>query len=504
MVRQNSKKEQSRKRGAALITALLFTLIVALLVGGGLLYVSQNFRLATVRRDSEAALLLAESGVNDEFNYIANHLYDPDVTKRSSQPNKLEGEPYVGRHGKIPGLQGDFWVYTSRDPYSYTSGALCYPWTGGSTLYITCNAVVNGAWRRIRVGGNNQLQSVFNLFALFGLDAGNNNNQPSIGLTGNADVDIVGTAGTNGHVQKGSGTIHYTRAINYNTAYYEGTPKKQFEDNPVFGQPARLDFPTVTKVVRYLYTATSGMTDSAAWSWLKNNRQNSTKMLQYKADLPLGAGISPGNVTLANYPTADTTLVNKQGNKLGHWENINAKPGSKTVRTLILPPADYYFENIDLGYNANTELVIDNAGLSVGGNPTRKQVRIFLSGSSSKDTVQIPIVLTNPNDASTFRIYDNKDGSVFELTRDTSVTGTYMVAGCIYAVTAEFGKSSLKGTEISVYGGSNANERLVLLGSLLADRVSFNKFSQIVFADTAENNNDPPVAVGFLGGYWEE
>lgn len=495
MVRLSTEPGRPRKRGAALITALVFTLIFALLVGGGLAYVVQNLRLAAARRDSEAALLLAESGINNEFNYITKNLYDPVVTKRSTQPIQIGGEPYIGRKGTLPGIPGEFWVFTSVSPEAPYQG-----WTGGNTLYVICNARVNGAWKRVRVGGENVLGTLFNLFALFGLDTGNDNNSPSIALTGNANVEVVGTVGTNGHIQKGQGVITYLKAINYNGSYYEGTPKEQFKDPPVYTNNDRLNFPVVVQVLRALFPATSNMSDSATWAWVKTNRQNSSRILQWKPALPSGTVLNPANVVSAGYPSDDVTLVNK---KLGSWEKANFKPGSSTVRTLIFPPGDYYFESIDLLDDPATELVIDNAGLSVGGNPNKEQVRFFLYGSGGKDTVEIPINLTQPNDAKTFRIYDGKDGSVFELLRSSHTTGEYTLAGCIYAATAQVGKGYLKGIQIRLVGGDGPTSRSVLLGSLMADRIEFQKYCRIIFPDDSGNNNDPPVSVGFVGGYWE-
>lgn len=487
-----------RSRGAALITAMIFTVVITLLVAGGLAYVLSNFRLTTARRDSEAALQLAEAGINNEFNYITKNLYAPVVTDRSSQPIQINGEPFIGRHGTIDGVNGHFWVFTSLNPTPPYQA-----WTGGSTLYITCNAVVNGAQKRVVVGGENVVGKIFDIFALFGLDTGNENNAPSIALTGNANVEVIGTVGTNGHVQKGSGTISYLKAINYNQNYYAETTKEQFTSEPVFVEIDRLRFPVVVEVLRTLFPATSGMSDAATWSYVQGHSENASKILQWKPGLAAGTPLSPSNVMAAGFPSNRFTLSNSKGNTLGDWETLNPKPGSKTVRTMIFPPGDYFFENITLVYKAESEIIIDNAGLSVGGNPTQRQVRFFLYGNSTRDSVGIPLQMTAPTNAKLFRIYDGKDGSVFQIARDSHVTGEYTIAGCIYAATARIGHSYLKGVQISVEGGPSATQRTVVLGSLLADRIEFSNFCRIVFPDDSGNNEDPPISVGFLGNYWE-
>ncbi|MDX2064314.1 MAG: choice-of-anchor A family protein [Fimbriimonadaceae bacterium] len=145
------KKKQirrpSRLRGSALMGALTVTLLGSLLVVGGMMMTNSQRRLAHARTDSEAALLLAEAGVNDEINLILRNTANASIQKTAwgTAPTQLTGQPYRGRKSKIDGNPGDFWVYSATAANGTTA------WSGDGPVYITCTAVVNGARRTVAV-----------------------------------------------------------------------------------------------------------------------------------------------------------------------------------------------------------------------------------------------------------------------------------------------------------------------------------------------------------------
>ncbi|MDX2064315.1 MAG: collagen-binding domain-containing protein [Fimbriimonadaceae bacterium] len=136
-----------RVRGSALIGAMSLTLMGALLVVGGMMFTGSQRRLAHARTDSEAALLLAEAGVNDELNQILRNTANGSLTPTGwgTAPTKLTGQPYAGRKGTITGTPGSYWVYSATAANGTTA------WSGTGPVYITCAAVVNGALRKVAV-----------------------------------------------------------------------------------------------------------------------------------------------------------------------------------------------------------------------------------------------------------------------------------------------------------------------------------------------------------------
>jgi hypothetical protein len=174
-------------------------------------------------------------------------------------------------------------------------------------------------------------------------------------------------------------------------------------------------------------------------------------------------------------------------------------------KSLILPPGDYYIEQFDLdstaSYEQNVELVIDNAGLSVGGNPNRIPVRIWMNwtqNNPSTSNITIPVSLTDPSDPSTFRLFYGEDNGAFQFSRPSSwPSGTvYEVAGAVYAVSG-----GTSGTTISFVGGSNASLLLQLRGALMADMVNIKGYSSIIYSQNVVNPQDPGAGANFNNSY---
>jgi hypothetical protein len=492
----------NRSRGRALVGAVAVATIAGMVLGVALVLNSSYNRSVFIKSDAEAALLLAEGGINDELNAITINLQAGNFGA-ATPPTQKAGEPYKGRKGSVEGTTGDYWVFTSKDPEGNE------PWDGTSTFYVTANAVVNGSARKVRIGGPNQkFQSPFSSFALFGLDNASGSNQANIGLAGaNTVVQVIGVAGTNGSIQSGSGQISFSAAFNYNADAFATAPDSQFVGSNVFRKSERLVLPTVTDVIRQTVPATKGMSDADAWTYIRTNLANVTSTKQWKSGLSAGATLSPTTVQSANFASSgggQYVLVNKSGSTLGRWNSLNNAPGSSTKKTLIFQPGDYYFEKIDLGDNQNTEFIIDNAGLTMaGGNPNRMPVRFFVAGTGQQDNIAIEVKQTDPSDPGALRVFYNKPGCVFNIIRPSSWTsGTSMNTTCgVYAVTGITGNG---GTRISVVGGNAVNDWININGSLIADRVEFNGRIRVSFpGEGSARPNDPISGVGYSTGYYD-
>ena len=513
-----------RQRGVALITALMVTTVLSMLIGASLWVSVTHYGLNFAQARSESALLLAEGGINDELAYIAANVGNTDVTTISSRYDytnpgvetlQYPGEnhaPY-GRKGSLSGTTNEsYWVCTSANDWSKTAGTTPTPWDGKSgSFYVTSTAYVKGSWRRVSIGANGL--SIFSLYAIFGL-ATYSNSSNAIGLS-SANVDIVGTAGTNGQVSNSSSTFLASNIINANTA---ANSSGQFSSSnlktggTLYTQGARVTYPTTVNVLKRLKGLTT-LTDAQAWANLKANNSNSTGVYTYKA------GATSSTISTANCSSAGTvssTFNNNTGSgnpKIGAWSIARAKPGtSNKISTLIFEPGDYYFEKFVLDYNAATEFVIDPLALASGGTPG--QVRFWIydpSNGTQNDIVSLPIVATSTSgtpDPTLFRLYYGKDGKTFTFARPSNVTdingnavtGDFNVYGGVYAVTKVPGDSNT-GTGIGFSGlTSAAAGRIALKGSLLADKISFQGYCQITYVATG-NINDVALGAGFTGGY---
>jgi choice-of-anchor A domain-containing protein len=173
------------RKGGALIGALGVSLILTLLVAGTITLASSYRNMAKVRGDSEAALLLAEAGVNDELNRIALRMKSYPANQWSSSPDLLPGEPYRGRKGTVPDVPGTFWVYSSTGETNTTA------WPGTGPIYVTATAVVGRSMRRVSVeagvttGQNPKLFDQFNAFFRTNASTGGGHSEGPVAGGGN-------------------------------------------------------------------------------------------------------------------------------------------------------------------------------------------------------------------------------------------------------------------------------------------------------------------------------
>jgi hypothetical protein len=493
-----------RQRGSALVGSVAIAAIAAMSLGVALVLNSSYNRSTFIKTDSEAALLMAESGINDELNRITTAIAGGKALAATA-PIQASGAPYKGRRGEVKSATGTYWVYTSSD----IDGTI--PWNGTSSFFITSNALVNGSWRRVRIGGPKEqpFQSPFGTFAVFGFDSASSSSRANLGMTGNAVVQITGVIGTNGRVDGGAGTMTFTSGANYNVGAYSGTSHVQLVGSNVFEKSEKLVLPSVLQVIRQTIPVTADMTDTQVWTHLRTTNKNTAGIKQWKTGLASTASLSPSTVVSADFPPtgssgAFTLTNNAGGGNLGRWQSKNLAPGSTTKRTLIFQPGDYYFESIALSDNVNTEIVIDTAGLTVeGGNPDRNPVRFFVNGSGS-DSIELQVKQTDPTDSAGLRIYYGKSGGNISIVKPASASSStdWITSLTVYAVTTS--ESGGNGTEITMIGSSSTGW-LTVRGGLLADRVGFQQRCRVVSTgDNMVRRLDPILGVGYTGGYSDD
>ncbi len=169
----NADRER-RTRGSALITAIVFALIVALtLAGVGTLTVS-HYALAHVEADSTSAMDLAEAGINYELTRITNNTADADQPNGQYQPATIIDAS----------LRGSFYVRCV-DPA--TGGT----WNGKDKVTIVSTGIINGAQRTVSI--NAAPSGTF--YTVYGAGTANKGGQTAFNGSGDIIDGIVGTDG---------------------------------------------------------------------------------------------------------------------------------------------------------------------------------------------------------------------------------------------------------------------------------------------------------------------
>lgn len=513
-----TRKHSPRERGSALLAAIALSGITAMMVGAGLWIALGNYDLSWSENKAEAALLLAEGGINDELATIAANFSSQTAAGASSAPTIGTGETMTfpgenhavyGRKGTLDTVSGGtYWVCATNNEW-WKSGATPVAWDGVTTpFWITSTAYVNGAWRRVESQASTL--SIFAEYAVYAT-AYYNNNSNALGQSA-ANVTVTGTAGTNGQVQVANGSSFVaTNLINANTDF-QGSGQFQTDNlapgGKIFSQGAPFNYPTTATLLKRI-KGLSGMTDAQAWSWLTTNKQNVSKVYRYKTTAT-SATISSGNCQAVT--SVGLTLTN------ANWSAANAKPGtSGGVKTLIFEPGDYLFNTVQLNYDPSVEIVIDPQALASGGTPGQVRFWIYDAANKNNDNIDLPITMTKASsltvpDAGLFRVYAAKDGKSFTFNRPSnikdylgnSITSNFNVYGCVYAVTRQPGTTTTgQGTQINLQGANGSGPgTIVLNGSLLADKVSFQGPCNVIF-QKSNPAGDLPSGAGLSGGYYD-
>lgn len=513
----------------ALLAALAYGVVATMLVASGL-YLAMGFTSQTwSEARSESAAVLADAGINNELALIAATSGVP----TSSAPTAATGEtmvypgeshPVYGRKGTMAtDTDGTYWVCTTANEW-WRSGNAPVAWNGVTSPYwITATAYVQGSWRRATVQVSKQ--SVFNAYVVFATDS-NGTTDDIVDVDAAASATINGAAGTNGKVNLHGGSgLSLGNALNANTALCASA---QFTTSSV-----RSGSSLVTKTAPVTYARTANVMSSLtgipildealAWVNLLTVVKNSTGIYTYKL-AAASSTLSPTNCvrtslptnTLENYNILNILLPTKVC-----WDYCNVKPGTGSkVKTLIFEPGDYFLNDINLNYDASTELVIDPQALASGGTPGPIRFWVYdvpLLGGN--DHIDIPIQMTKASgattpDSSQFRIYYAKDGYTLTLNRPSNckdytgatLSGDFNLYGSLYSVTKLPNDTSLLGgllvygTKVVLAGTTgSSNGKMVVNGSIIADHIGF-KGPCTVNAATG-GTSDPGSGGRILGGY---
>lgn len=520
-----------RTRGMALVAALAYGVVVTLLIASGL-YLSMGFRSQVwAEARSEAAAELADAGINNELATIATGVgatifSPPTVTPGETMVYPKEGHVVYGRKGLISGVDGNYWVCTTMNEW-WRSKTTPTVWDGQTSPYwITASAYVRGSWRRATV--RVQKRSVFGQYAFYA-DGQYGVLDDIVTADATASVTVTGMGGTNGQVKLATGSVlSLGNVLNANRANTSGA---QFPNSVVrvgstlSTQPGPKSFDRTVDSMKKVFGIVAADDASAGLALLARSA-NSTGVYTYK--------LAAGSATLAPANCVKTSLL---GNALENynilnillptkacWDNCNVKPGTGAkVKTLIFEPGDYYLNDVNLRYDASTELVIDPMALASGGTPGPVRFWFYdvnLVGLGGSNHINIPIVMTkavgaSAPDPSMFRIYYGKDGSSLTFNRPSNVkdyaganlTGDFNYYVGIYSITKPTNIYGLitnllwYGSKVSLAGTAGATGgKVVVNGSVIADRIGFSGPCAINLVASSDAS-DPAFGASVLGSY---
>ncbi len=521
-------KLRRRERGAALVAALAFAVMTALISSATLWVSSTHYTRAYAEARSESALLLAEGGVNDELAHLAEGVGNPDpsdpvVTAGETTVYPGEGHAVYGRKGYVSATDETYWVCTSANEWA-RSGAAPQPWDGmAETFWVTASANVKGSWRRTEVQVSKQ--SLFGPYAVYSNGGDDNCTSSGVSLDVSADVTITGTSGTNGKVSCAAGArLSVGSCVNANkgncsSAQY--TSSTQRTGSTLCSRNTPYAYPSCSTVLKKSCGLTS-YSDGGAWSYLKLNNDNYAGIYTYRSGAT-SSTISTGACVRAGYSgTTCRNFTYFSSTSNGAWDYCRSKPGTGgAVKTLILEPGDYYFSSLQLNYDSGTELVIDPQAYASGGTPG--QVRIWINDASwfpMDDNIDIPIKMTTTTgtteaDPSLFRIYYSKDGNCLNFNRPSgckdyrgvSITGDWDFCGGVYAVTRSAntqGCSTTIGAQVKFTGCTSTttgNGKCHFTGSVMCDRAAFSGGCKVDASASCAHKKDPPCGARICGGY---
>ncbi len=425
-----------RQQGAALLTAIAFSAIFSLIAAGVAVYGVGSFNLA--KRDTEyaAAIQLADAGINYELRAIALNQFSSGYSAPTS------GSP---ASGSISGVTGTFSVYVTSD----SAGTVA--WTPSSKdVYIWSTGTANGIARKVVAHGQGAA-GLFDTYAVYGIN--------SVTFNGSGS-SVVGNVGSNGAVSSSSSG---SAAVN-GTLYIDGPGASGPSGANVVVNPDAVNFPTVDAIVAATFTGSP-----SGWSYISTHNNNSNIRV-FKSGTANGATPSTTNTQVIG--------VVSNANQISHTD-IN----KQTNKTIILPPGDYYFT--DINTSGQDKIIMDNGGLSTG---TPGVIRIWMNSSTSGDTISNPFsyTATGTDAPSKFRLYYNK-AATFQIDGNNASGGAF------------YGHNSTGNANFTITGGSTT------YGAVIADNVTISGNSVVQFpSGTIGNSSDKFwLWFGFKDGYKE-
>jgi len=500
--------QSHHERGASLLTVLMVAVCSAMMVGAALTLSMVSSRLGKDQADSQAAVLLADAGINSELQFIALNSGSATPDGLSSQPGIYPGvlatppgqnSPVPGRPGTVSGYSGgSYFVSTSNDAASTAA------WDGSTSPYfITSWAQVGKSWRRVQVRCETPSTSLFNQYGLFALACFPGNSNASILVNSGTVANVSGMVATNGQISVGNNaSLTVSNAINADTADSHNSGAQFTSGNlapngALASQSLPILAPTTATIIRNAFSLNSATSDNDAWAYVAAHNNNSTGVYQFKTTA-LTSVISLANCM--RYPMSGSTLSAQL------WQSANAQPGTTgKYKTLIFEPGDYYFSAIQLAYDPGIGMVIDPCAYARGGRAGQVRFWCYSASKWAAYSFGIPITNTiaagsNTPDPGLFRLYFSIDSGAFSLQRTQgaknwqgqTLIGDWNYYCGIYACTRGPGQSnnSNKGSQIALVGTSNGQGAAVIQGSIIADQISFNG-ANVAFVQSQTTTSDP-------------
>jgi Tfp pilus assembly protein PilX len=523
------KARRHREAGAALITVLMVSLCTAMLLAASLTVAMTTQMLGYNQAYSQAAMELADAGVNSELQVVAQNISTATVSLKSSQPVVSAGvtvtlpgqsTPVLGRVGTVSGYTGGtYYVYSSNN----AAGTVA--WDGvTSPFYITCSANVNGCWQTVQIQSGTT--SLFNVYGVY--SGGDSSTSSTVTVGSGSNVTVTGAAGVNGTVSQGSScSFTAPSCINANCGKHSSgqlTSGNCCSGGTLCSCQPPIVYPKTSDCCRNCFGCDPGASDATAYSTCQSHCCNSSCVYQYTSTAgdsginthnccPLsgGCGTHLDNTCFSNANICPGTY---NSDNWWWWENPTV-----AVQTLIFEPGDYYFTKMQLDYDASKQIVIDPCAYASGGTPG--QVRFWCvdcnagTDGATNDYCSLPITNTCAAGSSTpdpgqFRIYYDKDGCTCQFNRPDNITdwtgntvqGDFNYYCGIYACSKPATDNSSKqgcccgfcGTNNQHGCSTNSNNNhgcSHLCGSLLCDKMSFQGNCKCDYVPSKTCTKDP-------------
>ncbi len=285
--RQCRSKIRARRRrsrhGAALISALVFVVVVSLALAGIARLAVSHYERAQVESDYSCVLPLAEAGANYEFWKISQNTSNADQISQSNP------------HGVTYSFgSGTFTVYCTN-----LDGST--PWTPPNNLYVISTGSLNGTSRTIKVAVKGFSDTSKGKFALYTVDG--------ISTLNGSAMTIAGDVGTNGQFSF-SGHPGITGSI-----YFDGSAAGWSGGNPggynVINEPQPVTWPTIDQIANQMFPG-GGM------AWLATHNDNATK-----ANPPISGNSISSATVLTGPGNFYVTNVSLHGQQTITFDNTN-------------------------------------------------------------------------------------------------------------------------------------------------------------------------------------
>ena len=475
-----------RRRGFTLITSLAFVLVVGtVLASVGTVAVSHVSR-AKAEATYANAIALADAGINVELARISSNTADPTLADQMGSP----------RTGSINGVPGSYSVYI-RPWGSDCDGS--GTWTAPNDLCVVSTGTVDDVSRTVRIRGVRK--SIFDEYALFAYKQGDF----SGGGASGGSTEIVGSMGTNGAVTF-NGTLN-TNIVNGTLELDGSGAMSSDQGSNINTNPDAVVMPDVSQVAALQFT-----TAPTGLSWLAANNDNNKIRMLSSADPAWASEPTIANMTLADvmalpsagFTTSSRTFADPPNTVPTDTSSLDSATGTRFMtaadatygitaygvqnqRIYLVPPGDYYFNNID--FKAGTSGLVFLTHLCTAGHPIRIWIDNPTSGAVKTDNLSVPVVFTDIT-PSKFRLFYNKCSTL-------NIAGSSRFNGGFYALNSTCTAKNTPGVDFT--GNS------MVYGSVITDYFTVSGGTKVVFPNDGSGSDPTDFSLWFgFKDHWKE